>query len=220
MQTKQAVVVIGASGEMGSAIARSISKGNYRILLHSLDQSEIQLLIHDIKSNNPLADVEAVDNSFEASWEADIIIAAVPYKAEKQVAENIRRVANQKIVISISNPLNETFDGLATQNTSAAEELQTLLPNAKVIKAFNTTFAGDFYQPVIHGQQVDCFIAGNDKEALQVVYDLVKTTGFNPVIAGNLSMSRTLEKMQFLLIQLAIQNNYNWIAGWKILHYN
>ncbi len=218
MKTKQAVAVIGASGEMGSAIARSISKGNYRILLHSTDRSKIQLLMNDIKYNAPSADVEAVDCSFEATWEADIIIAAVPYRAEKQVAENIRSVANQKIVISISNPLNETFDGLATQNTSAAEELQTLLPNAKVIKAFNTTFADDFNQPVINGQQVDCFIAGNDKEALEAVRDLVKTAGFNPVIAGNLSVSRTLESMQFLLIQLTMQNNYNWIAGWKILH--
>jgi 8-hydroxy-5-deazaflavin:NADPH oxidoreductase len=218
MKTKQAIALIGASGEMGSAIAKSISKGNYRILLHSSDPLKIQPLVNDIKSSDPLADVEAVDYSTEACWEADIIIIAVPYASEKKVAESIKTVVNQKIVISVSNPVNESFDGLMTRDISAAEELQKILPYAKVVKAFNTTLSGDFKQPVINGQQVDCFIAGNDEDALQTVYDLVKTAGFNPVIAGDLSVSRTLESMQLLLIQLAMQNNYKQLAGWKMLH--
>ena len=92
------------------------------------------------------------------------------------------------------------------------------MPHAKVIKAFNTVFVNDFNHPVINGQQVDSFIAGNDQDALEVVYDLVKTAGFNPVIAGDLSQSSMLENMKFLLIQLSKQNNYYGRAGWKLLH--
>jgi predicted dinucleotide-binding enzyme len=115
--------------------------------------------------------------------------------------------------------LNATYNGLITSpDTSAAEELQKLLPNSKVIKAFNTTFAADFSTPVIDGKQVDAFIAGNDEEALETVKELVSTAGFNPVVAGDLSVSRTLENMQLLLIQLGLKYNYNWLAGWKILH--
>jgi len=206
MKTKQTVAVIGASEEMGSAIAKSISKGNYRVLLYSRDPIRTEAVINDIKTDHPSADVEIVGDALDACWEADIIIIAVPDVAEKEISESIRKVTNQKIVISVSNPINETFDGLTTkQNTSAAEELQKLLPNAKVIKAFNTTFADDFKQPVINGQQMDCFIAGNDENALEVVYDLVKTTGLSPVIAGDLSASRILESMQFLLMQLSMQ---------------
>ena len=102
---------------------------------------------------------------------------------------------------------------------SLAEELQKLLPNSKVIKAFNTTFAADFTTPVIDGKQVDAFVAGNDEDALQTVSELVTTAEFNPIVAGNLSVSRTLESMQLLLIQLGIKYNYNWLAGWKILHH-
>jgi hypothetical protein len=68
------------------------------------------------------------------------------------------------------------------------------------------------------GKQVDAFIAGNDEEALQTVSELVSTAGFNPIVAGDLSVSRTLENMQLLLIQLGMKYNYNWLAGWKILH--
>ncbi len=219
MQTKQTIAIIGATGNMGSAIAKSLANGNYRLLLFTDNKNKLKKLEKEIKAVYAEADVETITCSYTASWEADIIIAAVPYAAEKEVADKIREVANQKIVISIANPLNETYDGLLTSpDTSAAEELQKLLPNSKVVKAFNTTFAADFSQPVIAGKQADAFIAGNDEDALNTVSDLVKTAGFTPIIAGDLPVSRTLENMQLLLIRLGIKYNYNWLAGWKILH--
>ena len=219
MQTKQTIAVIGATGNMGSAISKSLSKGNYRLLLGAADQEKLETLVNEIRSSNASAEVEGINCPIDASWEADIIIAAVPFNAEKEIAEKIRDVANQKIVISIANPLNETYDGLVTDpGTSAAEELQKLLPNSKVVKAFNTTFAADFNTPVIDGKKADAFIAGDDDEAVKTVSELVSTVGFNPIIAGNLSVSGTLERMQLLLIQLGMKYNYNWLAGWKILH--
>jgi predicted dinucleotide-binding enzyme len=103
-------------------------------------------------------------------------------------------------------------------DTGAAEELQKCLPNAIVVKAFNTVFAADFATPVIAGQQADAFVAGNDADAVETVSELVATAGFNPIVAGDLSVSRTLENMSLLLIQLTMKNGYNWLAGWKILH--
>jgi len=220
MNTKQTIAVIGATGNMGSGISKSLSKGNYRLLLFANQLSKLQTLEAEIIEINPSADIEITACPTEASWEADIIILAVPYAAQQQIAQKIKEVANQKIVISIANPLNETYDGLVTApDTSAAEELQKLLPNSKVIKAFNTVFAPDIAQPIIAGSQADAFIAGDDQDALQTVNELVITAGFNPIIAGRLHVSRTLENMSLLLIQLNMKYNYNWLAGWKILHY-
>jgi NADPH-dependent F420 reductase len=219
MNTKQSIAIIGATGSMGAAISKSLSKANYRLLLKGNDEKKLNKLVGEIRSTNSGADIEAILCPAEASWEADIIILAVPFEAEKEIAGKIREVANQKVVISIANPLNQTYDGLVTTaGTSAAEELQKLLPDSKVIKAFNTTFAADFSTPVIDGKQVDAFIAGDDEDALESVKELVSTAGFNPVVAGRLSVSRTLESMQLLLIQLGIKYKYNWLAGWKILH--
>ena len=110
MKTKQTIAVIGATGNMGSAISKSLSKGNYRLLLCANEQDKgrkVQALVQQIKSENASADVEGIDCSVQATWEADIIIAAVPFEAEKEVAEKIKEMANQKIVISIANPLNK-----------------------------------------------------------------------------------------------------------------
>lgn len=219
MKTKQTIAIIGATGNMGSAIAKSLSKGNYRLLLKANKQDALDMLEKDIKNAHPAAEVATSLCPVEAGWEADIIILAVPNAAEAKIAAKIKEVANQKIVISMANPLNEKYDGLVTApDTSAAESLQKLLPNSKVIKAFNTTFAADFANPVIDGKQADAFIAGDDEEALQSVAELVSTAGFNPIIAGNLAVSGTLERMQLLLIQLGMKYHYNWLAGWKILH--
>lgn len=219
MNTKQTIAVIGASGSIGAAISKNLSKGNNRLLLFARNNARVEALVKEIRSSDASADVEILDCAANASWEADIIILAVPYVAEAEIAAAIKEVANQKIVISIANPLNETYNGLVTApDTSAAEELQKLLPNSKIVKAFNTTFAADFSTPVIDGKQADAFVAGNDEEAVNTVSELVETAGFNPIVAGELSVSRTLENMQLLLIRLGMKYQYNWLAGWKILH--
>ena len=219
MHTKQTIAIIGATGNMGSAIAKSLSKGHNHLLLCATDSEKLQHTANEIRTLHPGADVDMLDCTVEAGWEADIIILAVPFQAEKEIAEKIRKVANQKIVVSIANPMNGSFSGLVTPpGSSAAEELQKLLPNSKVVKAFNTTFAADFETPIIVGKQVDGFVAGSDEDAVQAVTELVKTAGFNPIVAGDLSVSGTLERMQLLLIQLGMKYNYNWLAGWKILH--
>jgi NADPH-dependent F420 reductase len=220
MSTKQTIAIIGATGNMGSAIARALSRSKHRLLLFANHADKVQALTDAIHFSNPLGDVEAITCPTNASWEADVIILAVPHAAEKEIAAKIKDVANQKVVISIGNPLNATFNALTTApGTSAAEELQRLLPNSKVVKAFNTIFAADFAHPVIDGKQVDAFIAGNDTEALQTASELAAIAGFNPVIAGDLTVSGTLENMALLLIQLTMKYDYNWLAGWKVLHH-
>jgi 8-hydroxy-5-deazaflavin:NADPH oxidoreductase len=216
---KYTIAIIGAAGTMGSGLARNLAKAGHRILLAGPKRDKLTALAAAIKANTPKANLEILDCSHEASWEADVIIPAVPYTAQAAVAAKTKDVVTGKIVISIVNPLNATYDGLVTDpTTSAAEELAKLLPRAKVVKAFNTVFGADFNSPDLAGMTVDNFIAGDDDEAVATVAQLVRDAGFNPLIAGKLSVSRTLESMMVLLIGLTIKNGYNWLAGWKVLH--
>ncbi len=199
VRTKKTIAIIGATGKMGSAITKSLAKENYRLILFSRDEQKAKALQIELKEKNKQLEIECSSCPYDASWEADIIILAVPYKSEKEVAQKIKEVATQKILISISNPLNKNYDGLITvAGTSAAEELQKLLPDSKLVKAFSTTFAANFNQTMIDGKQVDSFIAGDDKEAMETVSELVNAAGFNPIIAGDLSAARTLENMSLL----------------------
>jgi len=218
---KKTIVIIGAAGNMGSAIAHSLAHAKYRILLMDRNSEKSQAVYNSIKILNPEADLEIVNCAYESSWEADIIIPAVWYQDQESVAQKIKEIVTGKIVLSISNPLNESFDGLLTSSdTSAAEELQKLLPHSKIVKAFNTTFAADFKEPQIGGIKVDSFIAGDDADAVTTIAEMVKDAGFNPLHVGNIKTSRTLEGMMLLLIGLSLKNDYKWHAGFKILHEN
>ncbi len=77
MKTKSTIAIIGSTGNRGSAIAKSLAKGNNRLLLFGRDEEKIKILESDIHSLNPEANVEAISCSVDASWEADIIILAV-----------------------------------------------------------------------------------------------------------------------------------------------
>jgi NADPH-dependent F420 reductase len=218
---KQTIAIIGAAGTMGSGLARNLAKAGHRILLAGRTRSKLDTLLAGIKIDMPEVDVDILDCSREASWEADIVIPAVPYVDQMEVAKRIRDVVTGKVVISIVNPLNQTYDGLLTDpTTSGAEELARLLPHSNIVKAFNTVFASDFNSPSIGGKTVDCFLAGDNDAAVGTVVRLVEDAGFNPLVAGKLSASRTLESMMVLLIGLTLKNNYNWHAGWKVLHQN
>jgi 8-hydroxy-5-deazaflavin:NADPH oxidoreductase len=100
MTTIKTIAIVGATGNMGSAIAKSLSKNSsFRLLLMSNNHDKLEDLKLSLEKSG--TDVISLNCAKEASWEADIIIVATPYEAEKEVAERIREVASGKIVISI-----------------------------------------------------------------------------------------------------------------------
>jgi 8-hydroxy-5-deazaflavin:NADPH oxidoreductase len=85
-------------------------------------------------------------------------------------------------VVDISNPLNETFDGLATApGTSAAEEVAQSAPaGARVVKAFNTSISGTLVEGRVAGEPLDVLMAGDEEEAKERVAQLVRDGGCGP----------------------------------------
>jgi len=215
---KKTIAVIGATGRMGSGLSRNLAKAGHRVLLFGRDQSKVGQLVERIRLESPQADVEPLTCAKEAGWEADIIVLAVRYEDEAEVAARISEVATAKTVVSISNPFNASYDGLVTPDgTSAAEELAKLLPNSSIVKAFNTVSSEAFDLKSLNGSVIDTFVAGDDAEAVAAVEQLVKAAGFNPVHAGPLSASRTLESMMVLFAGIMMHYGYGGKAGWKIL---
>lgn len=219
MSETKTIAIIEATSEMGSAIAKSLLNiGTYRLLLMSNDQVKLEGLLTQLEKPQRDTEVFTMSCAREASWEADIIIVATPHGAEAEVGDRIREVATGKIVISISNPLIEAYYyPVTSDDTSAAEELQKLLPYSKVVKAFSTMFPVDFIQRPLDKQALDVFISGNNWKALETVSQIVAHAGFNPIVVGDLTVSRTLERVRFKLIQHSIKD-YNWPGVWKILY--
>lgn len=189
------VGVIGA-GNMGSAFARRLSAAGHEVVIASRDMSDAEEAASSVGGS-----VRAVPHDDVAKG-ADVLIAATPFP---QQADAIRQAGaiDDKVVIEISNPMKEDMSGLAVGlDTSAAEEVAKAVPEARVVKAFNTVFAQVLAEDTPNGseQPVQVFYASDDDGAKSKARELIESMGFEPVDAGPLANARYLEPMGMLNI--------------------
>ena len=119
----------------------------------------------------------------------------------------LARVGNLsgKVVIDITNPLTADYMGLTLgYSTSAAEEIARAVPEAEVVKAFNTVFAQVLSEGADFGnsQTVPVFVASDSERAKQTAKSLAESMGFMTVDAGGLRNARYLEPLAGLNIYL------------------
>jgi predicted dinucleotide-binding enzyme len=127
--------------------------------------------------------------SFAVNW-GELIIMAVPFGEVKNAMKEIGSAADGKVLIDVTNPLDRDMDLAIGFSTSNAEEVQKMLPAARVIKAFNTVFAQNQSTARVGGQQLTAFIAGDDPGAKSAVMQLTKAMGYDPVDVGGLKSAR------------------------------
>lgn len=194
---KKTITIIGAAGSIGSSIAHGLASVGYRLLLtddiqkHPIRYMKLSLLERKIIWEVPQADVEMAVSRREASWEADIIILAVPCGEQAEVAERIRDVVTGKIIVSLEVPQNVTHaNPVADPTISAGDKLALLFPHSKIVKAVNTLFATRSDNQRIRKVSVDVFVSGDDQKAVATVSELVRDAGFHPVAGGTFAMSR------------------------------
>ena len=213
------VLIIGA-GNMGRGIATRLVVGRNEVTLHDVDPTKAEALAAELGATAPLgARVAVTASPAEAVSESDVVILASWYGANLEVARQLGAALDGKIVVDISNPLNETYDGLVTEpGTSAAESIRAALPaGASLVKGFNTTFAGTLVAGQVSGQPLDVFLASDDASAKATVAKLIRGGGLNPVDVGPLARARELEALAFLGISIQGPLGTGFTSGWKLV---
>jgi NADPH-dependent F420 reductase len=197
------VAVIG-TGKMGSGLARLIASKGIDVAIGHKDPAKAAALAEEIGRRAQGGGAEA------AAKLADVVILAVPYTQATEALKGAGDLTG-KIVVDISNPITPDYKALTVgHTTSAAEEIQKLVPGAKVVKAWNTVFAELLPAEAHEGRPapVQVFVAGDDEEAKKTVSDLVRATGFEPVESGPLTNSRYLEPVGEINI------HFGFFLGW------
>jgi NADPH-dependent F420 reductase len=183
------VSIIG-TGNMGQAIASVAGRGGHTVQL--LGESDVDTVVT-----------------------GDIVVLAVPYPAVPAVLEQRGSQLEGKIVVDITNPLNfETFDELTVPaDSSAAAEIAARLPGSRVLKAFNTTFAGTLAAGTVGPLTTTVLIAGDDADAKSTLAGVVTSGGLKAIDAGELKRAREMEALGFLQITLAANEKVSWTGG-------
>lgn len=207
------VTIIG-NGNMAKGIGTRLVSGGHSVSIHAREEAKGNELADQLKKVTDAADVSVAPVGSDTE---EIVILTTPYTEVESVGEEYGGFAG-KVVVDITNPVDfETFQLIPEPGQSGAQEIAALLPEATVVKAFNTTLAGALEAGEIEGKQLDVFIAGDDEAAKAKVSELVKTSGMRPIDVGPLANARHLEG--FGLIQMAIQEQIgtNWMSALKFL---
>jgi 8-hydroxy-5-deazaflavin:NADPH oxidoreductase len=210
------VTIIG-SGNMGRGIGTRAAAGGHSVTFVDANPETAEKAAADVKASAKKgATVSAA--SLDANL-GDVVVLAVWYGTNIEIAKQLGTKLVGKVVVDIANPLNSTYDGLATApDSSSAEDLaKAVAAGAKVVKAFNTTFAGTLLAGSVAGQPLDVFVAGDDADAKSKVSQLVTDGGMRAIDAGPLHRARQIEAMQLLHITLQGNLGTNWGSAIKFL---
>lgn len=185
-------IAILGFGNVGKQFANLFSKAGHEVVIGLRSASNQELPY-------PFAPFK------EAAAVAEVVAIAIPFTACADVLPELAEVTKGKIVIDSTNPLNTDWSPkLLGQENSASEEISRLLPEAYVVKAFNTIFANVMNKPMKDRQAITAFIAGDNDEAKRKVIALASDIGYAPIDTGLLYTARYLESMAHLNIQIAV----------------
>jgi 8-hydroxy-5-deazaflavin:NADPH oxidoreductase len=204
------IAIIGA-GTVGTALATSFNRAGHNVTVASRDPKDAGTLAAATGST-------AAPSNAAAAATADVIVLAVPFSSIREIADEIATAVGGKPVVDATNRMSFGANGPEIDTTSSnAEELAALLPDASVIKAFNTVLASHQSDPTAEGVQLDGYVAGDDESTKATVLQLVDSIGLTPVDVGPLARARQLEGLAFLNITLNVANEGSWQSGWKLV---
>jgi len=211
-------ITIVGPGNMGRAIATRALAGGHSVTFAGKTLESAQKAADEVRASAKQgAEVSAA--TVEDVEPGDVVVLALWYGTNLEVAKQLGEKLKGKTVVDIANPVNSTYDGLVTapDSSSAEDVAKAVGPKTKVVKAFNTTYASTLFSGQVGGEPLDVFIAGDDEEAKNKVAQLVKDAGLRPVDAGPLSRARQIEGMQLLHIVTQGDLGTNYASAIKIL---
>jgi 8-hydroxy-5-deazaflavin:NADPH oxidoreductase len=188
------VTIIGA-GNMGRGIGMRAVAGGHGVEVIDRNPEDAQALAAELGGGST-----AVEPGGPVG--GDLVVLALYYASIAEAVEQYRDQLGDKVVVEISVPLDwDTMDGFVVpDDSSAAEEVQKLLPSTKVVKAFCTTFARTLQTGEKNGVPLDVPMAGDDEDAKRQVAALVEGGGMRPIDLGPLRRARQLENAAFMQV--------------------
>jgi 8-hydroxy-5-deazaflavin:NADPH oxidoreductase len=186
-------VAIVGTGNIGSRLAANFAAGGLDFLLAGRDQEAARKIASDLDGH---AEVVSVDEAVER---ADVLVPALWLDAfEQLIARYGERLAG-KVIVDPSNPVGPDESGnyrkVIGEQESSGQILAGLLPpGARLVKAFGTLSAPTLSAAARREpERAVQFYAADDTAAGDLVADLIRAGGYEPVRVGGLDQSVRIE---------------------------
>jgi len=193
MTISDSTVAIIGTGNVGSRLAANFAAGGQDFVLAGRDQEAARKIAADLDGH---AEVVSPDEAVER---ADVLVIAVWLDAfEQLIAQYGERLAG-KVIVDPTNPVGPDADGnyrkIIPEQESSGQILAGLLPaGARLVKAFGTlsapTLSAAAWQEPERAVQ---FYAADDDAAGNLVAELIRADGYEPVRVGGLDQAIRIE---------------------------
>ena len=211
-------VAILGSGEVGQVLGAGFLKHGHQVMMGTRDPKKEEVAKWVAETPGATAGTFAGAASF-----GELIVLAVLGKAVEQVVQ-LADPANLKgkTLIDATNPIADAppVDGVLQfttgPNQSAAETLQSLIPETHVVKAFNSVGSGQMINPHYEQGVPTMFLCGNDEAAKKVVSDVIRQFGWEPFDCGTIISARAIEPLCILWCLPGFRQNL-WTHAFKLL---
>ena len=193
MTISESTIAIIGTGNIGSRLAANFAAGGQDFLLAGRNQEAAQKLASGLDGH---AEVVSVD---EAIDRAGVLVFAVWLDPFRQlIAQYGERLAG-KVIVDPTNPVGPDSAGgyrkVIGEQESSGQILAGLLPaGARLVQAFGTLSSGSLSATARREpERAVQFYAADDDAAGDLVADLIRTGGYEPVRVGGLDQSIRIE---------------------------
>ena len=195
---------IGGTGPEGRGLGLRFAMAGEEVLIGSRDAGRAEEAAAKVARRVGEGKVSGAVNA-EAARRADTVFVTMPYEGQQTALEALREPLAGKVVVSVVAPLS--FEGgtphaVVVKAGSAAQEAKELLPESRVVAAFQTVSAHELLDPTVSVDS-DVVVCGDDAEAKTRVMALAeKVRGVRAVDGGGLANARYVEDLTALLLNI------------------
>lgn len=213
------IAILGGTGDLGTGLARRWAQAGYEIVIGSRTIDKAEAAAQSLRSvmrerGVDSVAVEAMTN-IDAAAAGDLAVLTVPFAHQASTLESVAPALEGKILIDVTVPLLPPKVGTVQlpEAGSAGQLAQQLLGDGvRVVSAFQNVAA--YHLQEGHELSCDVLVAGNDKDARELVVGLVESAGMRGFHAGPIANAAAAEALTSVLIQ--INRRYKCHAGISI----
>jgi predicted dinucleotide-binding enzyme len=187
-------------GNVGGALAANLVKAGHRVTIAARDLQSAS--VQKALQGQPALSALPVE---EAVTAAEVVFLATPYAANADALSGLSGALRGKVLVDCTNPVGPGLTHGLGSSTSGAEVVQSLAPEARVVKAFTIYGYENFINTAYPGYgdvRPAMLIAGDDAAAKAQVATLCADLGWRAVDTGPLSSALHLEHMTLLWIKM------------------
>ena len=193
------IAILGGTGKEGAGLGSRWALAGHSIIIGSRDPERAKTKAAELRDKTHKIPMIGESNA-EAAALGDVVVVALPAAGVSATLPEVREACRGKVVVSTVVPL--TFGGprlfTPPPEGSAAEQVQALLPDARVAAAFHHIAAHEL-SSTDHPIDCDLLMCGGDAAAKAVVTELGRTMGLRSLDIGPLSNAGPIEGITAVL---------------------